>query len=134
MSLLVVDTDVVSYVFRRHPSSEAYLEILEDQELVISFMTRAELSLGAKLRNWGPHRLAALEHYLERFGICYPDAVLCEVWAGVMADALGPGRPINPQDGWIAATAIHLDAPLVTNNVMHFRHIQGLEIVSTIGR
>ena len=41
MNLLVVDTDVVSYIFRGHPLSERYVDILRDQELVISFMTRA---------------------------------------------------------------------------------------------
>ena len=50
MSLLVVDTDVVSYIFKDHPTGEAYREILKDQELVPSFMTLAELRLGG----WAP--------------------------------------------------------------------------------
>lgn len=43
MNVLVVDTDVVSYIFKGHPWAAFYLDILEDNELVISFMTRAEL-------------------------------------------------------------------------------------------
>jgi tRNA(fMet)-specific endonuclease VapC len=130
MSLLVVDTDVVSYVFRAHPSSAQYLRILADQELIVSFMTLAELGLGAHLRKWGPGRLTALEHFLARFGVCYPDEVLCDLWAEVMAEAVGAGRPMGPQDAWIAATALYLEAPLVTGNVRHFRHVRSLEILS----
>jgi predicted nucleic acid-binding protein len=130
MSLLVVDTDVVSYVFRAHPSSDAYLAILDGQELISSFMTRAEMQLGARLRKWGPGRVASLERYLARFGVCCPDSALCDLWAEVMAGALRAGRPIGLQDAWIAATALQLAAPLVTGNVRHFRHVPGLEIRS----
>jgi len=134
MSLLVVDTDVVSYLFRAHPSSVQYLGILADHELVISFITLAELRLGARLRKWGSGRLASLERCLARFGICYPDGALCDFWAGVMADALGAGHPIGTQDAWIAATALYLEAPLVTGNVRHFRHVHGLGILSATSR
>jgi predicted nucleic acid-binding protein len=35
---------------------------------------------------------------------------------------------MTPQDAWIAATALYLDAPLVTNNVRHFRYVEGLRV------
>jgi len=134
MSLLVVDTDVVSYIFRGHPLSDPYLDILKNQELVISFITRAELGLGARLRHWGPRRTASLEQYLGNFGTYYADEPLCDLWAEVMADALAAGRPIGPQDAWIGATALRLEAPLVTNNTRHFQHVPGLEIITAAGR
>jgi tRNA(fMet)-specific endonuclease VapC len=128
MNVLVVDTDVVSYIFKGHPWAAFYLDILEDNELVISFMTRAELRLGACLASWGARKIAALEAHLAGYGICFPDEELCDLWADVMLGAIRQGRGMTPQDAWIAATALYLDAPLVTNNVRHFRYVEGLRV------
>jgi predicted nucleic acid-binding protein len=133
MSLLVVDTDVVSYIFKGHPSAEVFLDIIEDNEPVISFMTRAELRLGARAANWGPRRMATLEDHLARYGICFTDEELCNLWAEVMLDALRSGHSINGQDAWIAATALYLNAPLVTNNVKHYKHLRGLTVLPSAG-
>ncbi len=131
MTLFVVDTDVVSYIFKGHPAAEAYLDLLHGHDLVISFMTRAELRLGAGKANWGPRRLAALEDHLMSYGICFPDERLCDLWAEVMLDSMREGHAIDPQDAWIAATARYLDAPLVTNNTKHFRYVRGLKLPRT---
>lgn len=42
-SAVVVDTDVVSYLFKSHPVAHEYLPDLENRTPVISFMTLAEL-------------------------------------------------------------------------------------------
>jgi len=43
MRRLVVDTDVVSYIFNWHPSAPRYVELLESNEVVLPFITPAEL-------------------------------------------------------------------------------------------
>jgi tRNA(fMet)-specific endonuclease VapC len=40
------------------------------------------------------------------------------------------GRPISPQDSWIAATAPALDAPLATNNRRDYEGVQSLTLLS----
>ena len=40
---VVVDTDVVSYLFKSHPVAFQYLPDLKDRTPMISFMTLAEL-------------------------------------------------------------------------------------------
>jgi predicted nucleic acid-binding protein len=54
---LVVDTDVVSYVFRGDSRSAGFAPILNNRTLVISFMTVAELDRWAISRDLGsrPH-------------------------------------------------------------------------------
>jgi len=52
MRTLVVDTDVVSFIFNRHALSAPYLDLVAGNELVISFMTLAELRLGVLQANW----------------------------------------------------------------------------------
>jgi predicted nucleic acid-binding protein len=59
---LVVDTDVASYVFKWHPTfAPQYMEIIRGSELVLSFMTLAEMRQGALDANWGPRKRDLLE-------------------------------------------------------------------------
>jgi predicted nucleic acid-binding protein len=37
---------------------------------------------------------------------------------------------VDTDVAWIAATALYLNAPLVTNNEKHFRHIPDLQLWS----
>ena len=54
MSSVVVDTDVVSFVFKNHPIGTLYDADLAGNNLVISFMTLAELDRWAIQAKWGP--------------------------------------------------------------------------------
>lgn len=38
----------------------------------------------------------------------------------------------NPEDAWIAATALQYELPLVTHNPTDFEDIEKLEIVTTV--
>lgn len=61
MSILLVDTNVVSILFnQRHSLGEACIQAVGGHQLLISFMTRAELSLWPVANNWGMARRAAL--------------------------------------------------------------------------
>ena len=127
---LVVDTDVVSFVFKWHPEfAPRYVDILRGFELVISFMTMAEMRQGALDANWGP-RKCVLEAYLADFSVLHSDSLLCSTWAAIRNESTQKGRPISSADAWIAATALVLSAPLVTNNLKDYRHLDKLQIVS----
>ena len=67
MSSVVVDTDVVFFLFKSDTRAEAYLAPLEGHEWLISFMTEAELEHWALLSNWGPARREWLRLFLARF-------------------------------------------------------------------
>jgi predicted nucleic acid-binding protein len=73
MRQLVVDTDVVSYIFKRHPSAPRYVQALRGNDPVISFMTLAEVRFGALQAVWGYRKKDLLERYLADFAVCYPD-------------------------------------------------------------
>lgn len=128
---LVVDTDVASFVFKWHPQfAPRYVELLRGSELVISFMTIAEMRQGALDANWGQRRLDVLETYLADFSVLHSDSVLCATWAAVRNESGRKGRPMSSADAWIAATALVLSAPLVTNNPKDYLHINNLRLVS----
>jgi len=130
-SCLVVDTDVASYLFKWHPTfAPGYIELVRDAELVLSFMTVAEMRQGAINANWGSRKRELLEAYLAEFTMLHSDDRLCAVWAEVRSMSQRKGRHISCADAWIAATAIELSAPLVTNNPKDFRHLDGLHLIS----
>jgi hypothetical protein len=53
MKRLVAGTDVVSYISKWHPFAPRYAELLEANEVVLSFVTPAEMRLGAMKAHWG---------------------------------------------------------------------------------
>jgi predicted nucleic acid-binding protein len=71
-----------------------------------------------------------LEAYLADFSVLHSDSLLCSTWAAVRNESTLKGRPISSADAWIAATALALSAPLVTNNPKDYRHLDNLQFVS----
>ena len=128
---LVVDTDVASFVFKWHPEfAPRYVGIIRGSELVVSFMTLAEMRQGALDANWEPRKRDVLEEYLADFSVLHSDSLLCSTWAGVRNESVRKGRQISSADAWIAASALVLSVPLVTNNPKDYRHLDELQLVS----
>jgi len=125
---LIVDTDIVSYIFKWHPSAPHYIELLAGNEVAISFVTPAEMRFGALEAGWGIRRTNLLERFLSRFMVYYPDDRLCAVWAEIKHESNQKGHPISTHDAWIAATALNLRAALFTNNTKHFAHLERLKL------
>ena len=66
MSQIVVDTYVASYIFNWHSSAQRYVDALRGSELVLSFMSIAELRMGAISAGWGDRRRTLLERFMQR--------------------------------------------------------------------
>ncbi|MBF2065948.1 MAG: type II toxin-antitoxin system VapC family toxin [Calothrix sp. C42_A2020_038] len=126
MSLFLIDTDIASFIFKGSDYADPYLPILSDQELALSFMSVVELFQWAILRQWGDRRLLQLEKYLSNYLVITVDQPLCLEWARVRSGRQSAGRPISPQDAWIAATALRYALPLVTHNSKDFLDIPHL--------
>src|SRR5450759_338190 len=116
MRTVVVDTDVVSFLFKSHPIAYQYLPDLADRTPLISFMTLAELDRWVLAARWGEARRKKLREYLEPFAILPYDRALCTKWAEITIAAQSRGRRIDCADAWIAATALMCAAPLITHN------------------
>lgn len=130
MSAVVVDTDVVSFAFKRDPRIRLFRRHLVGQVLVVLFMSLAELALWPRVRRWGRQRRELLDRHLNMYYVQHSDAPLCERWAEVVAQTQVKGRPIEVADAWIAATALDLGVPLVTNNPDDYRAVVGLTILT----
>jgi tRNA(fMet)-specific endonuclease VapC len=130
---LVVDTDVVSYLYKRDTRADLYRPHLNDPPFIISFMSVAELRRWTLERNWGQRRQNELENYLARYFVIHSDDQTCTHWAEAMSTARSNGRPIAASDAWIAATALSLDVPLVTHNGRHYSGVAELQVISEGG-
>jgi len=130
MSLLLIDTDIASFIFKGSDYADPYVPLLSGHELALSFMSVAELFQWAILRQWGERRLAQLEQYLSNYVIIPVAQPLCREWAQIRADRQSAGRVISPQDAWIAATALRHDLPLVTHNIKDFIEISNLRLIT----
>ena len=133
MSDLVVDTDVISFLFKRDTRARPYQKHLLGQTLYVSFMTVAELERWALASNWSAARTAQLDVYLQRFNVVMVDRPLCRHWAKVMDDARRAGQPVGAADAWIAATALALRCPLATHNAADFSGLTALTIITEPG-
>jgi tRNA(fMet)-specific endonuclease VapC len=130
MSILLLDTDVVSFLLKGDSRSQKYAPILQGNQLALSFMTVAELFQWAALRNWGTSRTASLERSLTNYLIIPVDIEMCRIWGNLRAERQAIGKIISPQDAWIAATAIRHNLTLVTNNAKDFQNISKLQVTT----
>jgi predicted nucleic acid-binding protein len=132
MNRVVVDTNVVSYVFKKDTRAERYRCHLEGKTLGISFMTLAELYRWAFESNWGENKRRQLEFHLRNHVVIPFDNEICALWARITADRNKASSPIGHADAWIAASALRYKAPLVTHNPKHFEGISGLDLISEV--
>jgi predicted nucleic acid-binding protein len=130
VDILLLDTNIVSYLLKGDSRIRAYRSLLQNSRLALSFMTVAELYQWVFIRNWGQPRIAQLEGYLESYLVLPYDIVLCRAWGQIRTQCRRAGRPISPQDAWVAATAHLYKLPLVTHNPRDFEAIEGIELIT----
>lgn len=130
MDFIVIDTDVISYLFKGDTRGDLYAPYLEDGLGILSFMTIAELDHWADAHNWGGRRRAELEAFLKPYTAIESNRELCRQWAAIKNQVERSGYSIETADAWIAATALLYQVPLVTHNRSHFAPVLGLRMIS----
>jgi tRNA(fMet)-specific endonuclease VapC len=129
-SRILVDTDVVSYIFGNRPQADFFRPYLRHRTLAISFMTVGELYFGVYNRNWGSQRIAQLENHLKNYVVVPYDYRVCQQWAKIRAARQRSGHQIGLADAWHAACALVHDCALATNNGKDFQGIPGLDLIT----
>lgn len=129
-SPVVVDTDVVSFLFKSHSLAPEYQAILAGRALAVSLFTLAEIEYGMEAKNWGASRRDLMRRFLARFTTLLPDAETARLWARIKSGCEKKGRPITFADAWIAAAALQLNVQLATHNAGDFEAVDGLLILT----
>lgn len=128
--MVLLDTNVVSYFFRRDSRAASYEAALVGEVRGIAFVTLAELYKWPLERGWGERRRLELEAYLASHVMLPSDEEVARRWAQVVTAQARMGRPLSFPDPWIAATALRHQVPLATHNRKHFEHVSGLSLIS----
>lgn len=132
MNTLLVDTNIVSFIFKKDTRAQQYAPLLDGNRLALSFATVAELFEWAEIRNWGWKRRQDLDNHLSNYVIIPIDIDLCRQWGRIRAEQQASGIAVSANDAWIAATARRHAVPLVTHNPKDFASIQGIDVRSVI--
>ena len=125
---VVVDTDVISFIFKDHQLAPAYQAILAGRFLTVSLITLAEIEYGMEAKNWGTRRRELMGRF-SRFKPLLPYIDTANQWALIKTGCEKKGRPISFPDAWIAASGLQLNIPLVTHNASDYEAIDGLTIL-----
>ena len=123
----LLDTNICVFVIRA--KSKQVVQRLQQYgigDLGISVVTLAELVYGAEKSKDPPKNHAALQAFLISFEIVEWDAKAAIVYGKVRTDLEKQGLPIGPLDTLIAAHALSLNVPLVTNNTGEFSRVKNL--------
>jgi tRNA(fMet)-specific endonuclease VapC len=127
VNLLMLDTDISSYVIRRRPSQMAERFARHAEQLCVSVMTAAELRFGA-VKAARPELASLIEAYLARLTVLdWGDSATFH-YARIRTELERLGTPIGNMDLLIACHAVAEQATLVTNNVKHFSAVTGLRV------
>src|SRR5687768_8333474 len=105
MDSVIIDTDVLSYLFKGDTRAESYRSQLHGKLGVLSFMTIAELDFWDNARDWGAIRRADLSAFLGTYTVVDSDSRLCQMWAEIRHLVMRDGHHIDTANCWIAATA-----------------------------
>jgi predicted nucleic acid-binding protein len=124
-SLTLVDTDIfvdagrgvenaVNYLYQRHRPSSLALSVVTQMELMVGCQSRAELR--------------KLDKFLKQFSVVKMSHLISDRAVELLrVYRLSHGLLIA--DSLIAATALVLKMPFVTNNQRDFRFIKGLKLL-----
>jgi tRNA(fMet)-specific endonuclease VapC len=127
VTLLMLDTDISSYVIRRRSAKIAERFQLHAERLCVSVMTAAELRFGA-VKAARAALTDLVEAYLARVTILdWGDSATFH-YARIRSELERLGTPIGNMDLLIACHAIAEQATLVTNNLKHFSSVPGLMV------
>lgn len=130
----LLDTNICIYLIKRKPPEvlQRFLQ-LSPGSVFISSVTTSELYYGAQKSQRVQTNLEALNHFLLSFRIVDYDESASFLYGELRADLEKRGQPIGPLDMMIAAHALSLDVPLVTNNTKEFERIKGLKLENWVG-
>ena len=129
----LLDTNICIYLIKRKQPEvlQRFLQ-LSPGSVFISSVTTSELYYGAQKSQRVQTNLEALNHFLLSFRIVDYDESASFLYGELRADLEKRGQPIGPLDMMIAAHALSLDVPLVTNNTKEFERVKGLKLENWI--
>ena len=127
MPRYLLDADTVSYALRGQGRVASRILERPPSDVCISAITLAELRYGAERKKSQKLR-RAIRGFVKDVTVVPFDEAAAERFAAVATELSAAGTPIGVVDTLVAAQALSLGLTVVTNNIKHFAHVQGLKI------
>jgi tRNA(fMet)-specific endonuclease VapC len=122
---VMLDTDTCIF-FRRQPAGFRPRQPLRD--CGISVVVLGELEWGVARSRRVDENEAALRDFVSSVQVVELDAEVARQYGRLRAHLHAIGRPIGPNDLWIAAHALARGVPLITHNLSEFQRVPDLSV------
>lgn len=130
--LYMLDTATAVAAMRSTAGLDSRLQGLHPEDWCISAITNAEMRYGAALRPQAIQLARYVDAFLSVARTEPWDEACAEFHGNLRAQLRNKGRALGDFDEMIAAHALALDAVLVTDNLRHFRQVEGLRVENWI--
>ena len=130
---ILVDTGVFSASIsrRRRPRFELQVNLMAGNQNFLAAITVAELRYGSLVAGWGDQRRQRLEQSIAATTVVPVSDALLTTAAELRHACRQAGHalhePVHANDLWIAASAVHIDAPFLTADAV-FDGVPGLTL------
>jgi tRNA(fMet)-specific endonuclease VapC len=130
---LMLDTNICIYIIKQQPAAvlQRFLEY-QIGDIGISSITLSELRYGVAKSAHQEKNAKALDEFITPLEVVSFDEKAAHVYGEIRATLEKAGTPIGAMDMLIAAHAVSLGIPLVTNNTREFARITSLNAVDWI--
>lgn len=130
---LMLDTNICIYIIKQQPVT-VLKRFLEYQigDIGISSITLSELRYGVAKSTHQEKNTKALDEFITPLEVVSFDEEAAHIYGDIRAALEKAGTPIGAMDMLIAAHAVSLGIPLVTNNTREFVRIPTLNIIDWI--
>ncbi len=127
---LMLDTNICIYIIKQQPAA-VLKRFLEYQigDIGISSITLSELRYGVAKSTHQEKNAKALDEFITPLEVVSFDEESAHVYGDIRATLEKAGTPIGSMDMLIAAHAVSLGIPLITNNAREFVRIHPLNIM-----
>ena len=127
---LLLDTNICIYIIKQQPVS-VLKRFLEYQigDIGISSITLSELRYGVAKSTHREKNAMALDEFIIPLEVVSFDEEAARAYGDIRAFLEKAGKPIGAMDMLIAAHALSLAIPLVTNNAHEFARIPSLQVL-----
>ena len=130
---LMLDTNICIYIIKQQPVT-VLKRFLEYQigDIGISSITLSELRYGVAKSTHQEKNTRALDEFVTPLEVVSFDEQAAHIYGDIRAALEKAGTPIGSMDMLIAAHAVSLGIPLVTNNTREFVRIPTLNVIDWI--
>lgn len=119
----MLDTDTCIYAMSR---AAGFMPKADLRHCGISVIVLGELEWGVRRSRRIRENQVSLQHWLAAVEIADMNDEVAREYGQLRADLDSMGRPIGPNDLWVAAHALALGMPLITNSLSEFERVPDL--------